>query len=89
MAPQGAEQKDGRDQSTPFGLRKWWVRKSEHTWVRFRERRGRPAGTTLSGAVRILIVAVGLDHRQNQTFPDRGRGFGCRLEQMAPPGEIL
>jgi hypothetical protein len=40
MAPQGAEQKDGRDQSTPFGLRKWWVRKSEHTWVRFRERRG-------------------------------------------------
>jgi predicted ATPase len=40
IAPLGAEQKDGRDQSTPFGLRKWWVRKSEHTWVRFRERRG-------------------------------------------------
>jgi ABC transporter substrate binding protein len=23
-----------------FDLRKWWLRKSEHTWVRFRERRG-------------------------------------------------
>ena len=40
MAPQGAEQKDGCDQSTPFGMRKWRVRKCEHTWVRFRERRG-------------------------------------------------
>ena len=87
MAPQGGRTKGWPRLTNSFDLRKWWVRKSEYTWVRFGERRGPAASSapTIGSALRLLVPSTGRSPSGGQS-PGRRRPRKMSVEESRAHG---